>query len=386
MLIEELENRTLMTSLTLGMNVTNNPKEFNTNLTALRQAGMTTARIWYGPNNYKFVYNDAIKLAQKLHAKGYKILMVVSPERGQVGKTSQVTALFNKLMSIRNVVDYWEIGNEVDTKHYWKGSLKSYVTNFLAPASKVLHKFGEKVISAGVSWNPEDILTLRKNGMLRYVDFVGYHPYRNSVQQVLTDTLRARRIAGSKPLFATEWNVRGQAGTKWATMLKQVWPIINNNYYAAYYFNAIKIQTRAGVAGMILKNGKPNEPFYSAVKTFQRNVGGNVAKPSVTGFKIINPHTKKVIYTLNSSATITIKSLPTRNVDIEFLTSANAKSFEYVIKSKKVLHIQNTKPYIVIKNWSLYKGLKIVISTKAFLKVNAKGLASNEKTFTLLFR
>ena len=83
---------------------------------------------------------------------------------------------------MRKAVDRWEIGNEVDSANYFKGTLKQYVSNFLKPASDELHVAGEKVVSAGVSWNPEDVKEMIGYGMLDMVDYVGFHPYARGVK------------------------------------------------------------------------------------------------------------------------------------------------------------------------------------------------------------
>lgn len=278
--METLEDRRLMavSPLALGLNANSvTSTNYKSLVTLLRDSGTTTVRLWYGFSDYDSrTANRVVTWAEKFKYDGFDVTMTVSPDGGLVGTPAQTTGLFNFLVGIpglTNAVDRWEIGNEEDSSNYWKGSLKQYVGDFLAPASAVLHGVGEKVVSGGVSWNPADVQKLVDQGMLRYVDYVGYHPYRSTYADLVTKVAEVKAIADGKPLVATEWNVRGHeddsSPVAWAADVKKFWPVIRDNFYAAYYYAATKVATPAGPAGVMKADGSPNEPFYSTYLTLQ---------------------------------------------------------------------------------------------------------------------
>ncbi|MGN6504318.1 MAG: hypothetical protein ACTHM6_02025 [Tepidisphaeraceae bacterium] len=282
-LVEPLENRQLLSvsPLALGINANNvSAKSYKSIVSLLRASGTTTVRLWYGFSSYETQKpNNIVKFVEKFKHDGFDVTLSVVPEDGMVGTAAQTKSLFSYLVTIpglTDAVDRWEIGNEEDSSMYWKGTLKQYVDQYLRPASLVLHAYGEPVVSGGVSWNPEDIRTLTTYGMLKWVDYVGYHPYRSSVADLKAKIADVKSIVGNVPLVATEWNVRGHESdptkTAWAAEVAQFWPVIRDNFYAAYYFCAIAMNSPAGPAGAINSNGTPNEPFYSTYNAFQNSM------------------------------------------------------------------------------------------------------------------
>lgn len=218
--------------------------------------------------------------AFELAAMGFKVLLVLNNNTGAVPDSAeQVRGLVRHLMNstqtpdstttLASVVDQWEIGNEVDQSFYWQPSgvnkvagLTSYVDNFLIPAADELHSDDdpanwEKVVSAGVSYNPADVKTildvLAARNALGDVDYVGFHPYAAydsstpSVNPIKDNTLLAKSYANAvgKSMIATEWNVRGfgNAGAndaKWAQAADEIYrTVIAPNFSTAYYFGLL---------------------------------------------------------------------------------------------------------------------------------------------------
>ena len=277
--IENLEDRRLfsISPLALGLNTTNvNNANYKSLVTLLRESGTTTVRLWYGFSSYTSPgVNKIVTFAEKFKHDGFDVTMSVVPNGGITGTAAQTKSLFSQIVAIPGLaasVDRWEIGNEEDSATYWKGTLKTYVDDYLRPASMVLHAYGAKVVSGGVSWNPADIQTLVTDGMLQYVDYVGYHPYSSSLSELKTNVAKVESIVGDVPLVASEWNVRGYTSmdaSAWAAAIKSFWPTIRDNFYAAYYFCGITMDTPAGPAGVMNPDGTPNEPFWSTYLSFQ---------------------------------------------------------------------------------------------------------------------
>ncbi len=242
----------------------------------------------------------AMKRAFELKRAGYAIMITVQ-RYGGIAPTSadQIKNYFSALLNttetptstkkFKDVVDYWEVGNEVDDPGSWQPSgvnkfsgLQAYVDQYLLPAAEVLHSgtpsTWEKVVSASVRWDPNDVSTILKrlNALKRMdaIDYIGYHPYgmydpnNPTVNEIKDRTTRVNAIAAvySKKVIATEWNVRGfpNDGSKnatWAQAIDQIYRTeILPNYEIGFYFNLTNnFATRGGTtsarpAGLLKHN------------------------------------------------------------------------------------------------------------------------------------
>ena len=142
-------------------------------------------RLWAGVSDVnQHTMLDAMQRAIDYHNAGFDVTLTVNLDDKSVPNAAAVKSWFQWAASNKALdaaVSRWEIGNEVDSKTYFDGTLQQYVTNYLAPAYQALHAAGEQVVSAGVSWNPQDIQTLINDGVLNYCDDIGFHPYANGV-------------------------------------------------------------------------------------------------------------------------------------------------------------------------------------------------------------
>lgn len=276
--IEALEDRKVLSgTMTHGIDInTLSGGNYNATLGMLRDTGTTTVRMFASVNSYGSRNQDGVfKYIRRLHNAGIDITLTVNPRNGVRGSYAAVESYFNWLGgTLGGAVSRWEIGNEVDMS--WRGQLGNYVNDLLAPAAAGLHARGEKVISGSVSWNPADIATMVNAGMLKYVDFVGYHPYRSTLADLQTVVGEVKSLIGGKPLIATEWNPRGQGNSAaWNAMIKAFWPVIRDNFYGAYYYAAFRSGTMAGAAGIMSNgSGAHNGAYYATYKGLA-NFGGN---------------------------------------------------------------------------------------------------------------
>jgi hypothetical protein len=357
--IESLESRRLMADAhPIGINFNDEALwdvNFNTAVAEAKKLGVTSVRLWLGIDSYDSrpnawdpqpAYKDAaavygtswtctdgyiMKRAFDLHRLGFSVMLCVTPSDGIVPtSTSQVTNLFTHLKNATETqggsnklvdsVDYWEVGNEPDLVYFWKESetdkvagVKSFVDKFLIPAATVLKGAGEKVISGGVSWKPEDLGNLlgqvQLRGKMSLIDYAGYHPYGEydpdtGYNPQKDRVLGAKAVADKygKQLFGTEWNVRGYPPTgsdttKWARAIDENFRnVMMPNFKSLYYFALVnnwplrKGTTSARPAGVLKHNSTwtdlsgqsiatkeaylrtaliHNEPFYSKVYAWQ---------------------------------------------------------------------------------------------------------------------
>ncbi|MGC4031522.1 MAG: calcium-binding protein [Tepidisphaeraceae bacterium] len=220
----------------------------------------------------------ALKRAFQLKQAGFQVILTVSINGGEPPTSDQQVKDFytflmnstettNSTTKLKDAVDYWEVGQEVDLAANWKPSgtskttgLKQYVDDVLIPAASVLHTGAtsnwEKVISASVSYSANDLSTIlteaKAQGQLNAIDYAGYHPYGRyipdqSIDEIASRVSQAVKVSKQfgKPLAATEWNVRGypidgSRDTVWAGAIKSVYTnYIAPNFGIAVYYQLI---------------------------------------------------------------------------------------------------------------------------------------------------
>jgi len=280
--IEELENRQLYsaTHADIGINVNDaSTTAFQKAVPVMKQMGITSVRLWVGVTWTKHTFTGVMQRAIDYHNAGFDVMVVVNSNSTAVPNSNDVKGWFQWAMtnsSLKSAVDRWEIGNEVDQKSYFSGSLQQYMDSTLKPAYSVLHGAGEKVVSAGVSWNPEDIKTMIGYGLLNTTDYIGFHPYANGVSTQKQHIQQLEDIVdGRKPLVASEWNVRGYENNKsaWAQAVEDAYTQVRDGFAFNYYFCLFVQNTPAGPGAIMNADGSKNTLFWNAVATFQQQNG-----------------------------------------------------------------------------------------------------------------
>ena len=423
--IENLEDRRLCSStLAYGINANSTTAGQVASVTSmLNDTGTRTVRLWLGVNSFSHNETGMFKYIRKYKAEGFDVTLSVVPTTK--ASNSTVESYFDWLAGdLGGSVDRWEVGNEPD-RSQWSGNLDGYVSDLLAPAYAGLHSHGEKVVSAGVSWNPDDEATMVRAGMLNYCDYVGYHPYAKTVSQLQSNVAAVKALAGGKQLVASEWNARGHEGDAagWNQAIKDFWPTIRDNFYAAYYYSAVKSNTMAGAAAVLTSGGGANGAFYSTYKGLKGNSSGggtvtppvvtppvvtppvvtppvtdptgnqpsSTGKPSVGGFKIVDAITGATLYSnVTSSTTISLKSLAHRQIQILASTSSNTQSVKFTFTGRAT-RTENTAPYTVFGDstnaataWYTTAG-SYTLSATAYSADNAAGTASTTLSLILKF-
>lgn len=244
----------------------------------------------------------AIKRAFELQRMGFSIAVTVAHHAGEVPRDAQqVKDFYSHLLNatetpsstkkLKDVVDFWEVGNEVDAVHGWQPSatnkttgMQGYVDQLLIPAAEVLKAAKETVISSSVRFSHNDLriilAQLKTRNALSYIDYAGFHPYgtydptapddlsKSSLPYYTKEAVKVGKAYG-KDLIATEWNVRGFASdgsqdAQWAAAVNEVYRnYIAPNYKVAYYYTLVNnAATRAGNTSArpagVLKHDYPN--------------------------------------------------------------------------------------------------------------------------------
>ncbi|MGC4034077.1 MAG: hypothetical protein QM754_20540 [Tepidisphaeraceae bacterium] len=407
--VENLEERRLFaSSLAYGINANAiTSSNYGSIVKMLNDTGTKTVRIWLNLSSWSTRSEAGIfKYIRKFSNDGFDTTVTVDPPKS-ASSDSAVTNAFKWLADdLGDYVDRWQVGNEVDKEF---SSLKNYVNDILKPAAAGLHAKGEKVISGSVSWDPEDVKTMVGYGMLNYVDMVGYHPYVKSVDQLKEVTAEVKDLANGKPIVATEWNVRGSEGDKsaWAEEIKDFWPTIRDNYYAAYYFAAVKVSTLAGPAAVLTSGGGQNGAFYTTYKSLKSNTSGggsvtgstsgstastSATKPSVVSYTIYDSAGKAISgYTnITSDTTVDLSKLGNRYIQIKASASSNTSSVKFAFTGRST-RTENTAPWEVFgsgstaANWYASAGTYTLTATP-YTSDNAAGTAGAAKTIKLTFK
>jgi len=257
-----------------------------------------------------------MKRAFELKRAGFTILLTVDQYSGAVpSSATQVKNFFSAVMNstetpgsstkFKDVIDMWEVGNEVDAADGWQPSgvnktagLQSYVDQLLLPAAQQLKADGETVVSSSVRYSSNDLRTIlaqvKKRNMLSYVDYAGFHPYgsytpsdptNSAVNSLPIYTKEAVAVANSfgKKMIATEWNVRGyprdgSRDAEWAAMIDRAYrEVIAPNYQIAFYYAlADNTATRAG-SGVTARPASVLSHTYSGTITPTSSVADLIA-------------------------------------------------------------------------------------------------------------
>ncbi len=392
---ETLEERRLFAAaFDLGVNINVGTSDVrDKGIPVMKQLGVKSVRVWFGPNFGNPSWEGPLQRCLDYAAAGFDVMLIVNPQGGALTNATDVRNWFSWAMdnkSLRDAVDRWQIGNEIDSSHYWKGTFKQYVSNFLKPASEVLHADGEKVVSASVSWNPEDVRDLISEGILQYSDYVGYHPYASSISQLKSRVSAIKSIvAGRKPIVASEWNIRDYEDnkTKWASLVKEAFPIVRDAFAINYYFALLNTTaTRAGPAGIMNSDGSKQTGFYNALAAGMNGApvvddddNTPSAIPSVAKVSVYLESTgEKIIDSLQSGDVIDLSKYDTRDLRFVATAGSGVSSVKIAIDDGSIT--ENYEPYEWM-NYAAYAGTHTIEATP-HSKDHLQGTAGRMRAFT----
>ncbi|HEX8555843.1 MAG TPA: hypothetical protein VF695_14150, partial [Sphingomonas sp.] len=337
----------------------------------LRETGTKSVRLWWGITDFNSrtkPWNN--QFAKRFSDDGFDVMVAVVPKSGMNPSSYDQAYKYFKFLGdsdLRHYVDRWQIGNEPDHEQYWRGTVESYVTKLLAPAADALHDVGEKVVSAGPSWDPADLQKMVNAGMLNHVDMVGYHPYRQNVSELKARIAQVKEMVNGKPLVASEWSAVGHQDNyaAWAEMNKDFYPVIAENFYAAYYFCSVYHNSNVG-AGAILTSGlNKNGVFFNSYNSFKNYGGGSgyvppadsgedntpsptptpttTVAPAITSVTLFNADTNQAIETVTSGESFDLARIGTKNLAFVANTNASAKSVKFNFNGGT--QIESVKPF-----------------------------------------
>ncbi|HEX8342673.1 MAG TPA: hypothetical protein VF624_17350 [Tepidisphaeraceae bacterium] len=428
--VETLEDRRMMATqpFALGINVTTlNDSTYSKQVATLRETGTKSVRLWWGITDFNSRTNPwNSQFAKRFSDDGFDVMVAVVPKSGMNPSSyDQAYNYFKFLASgdLKNHVDRWQIGNEPDHEHYWRGTVESYVTKLLAPASAALRSVGEKVVSAGPSWDPQDIQKMVDAGMLKYADFVGYHPYRQNVKELKARIAEVKEIVGYKPLVASEWSAVGLQGNyaAWADMNADFYPVIADNFYAAYYFCSVYHNSNVGPGAILTSGLNKNGVFFNSYNGFKNYGGGQnyvspadsgddegeeapstpttpsptptpttTVAPAVTSVTLFNADTDQAITTITSGQTFDFAKYGTRNLTFVANGSTGTRSVKFNFNGGT--RIESVKPWAMFgdSGYSDLHGNAFTTGShnftlQAFSSAGATGTAGSVQSFNINF-
>jgi hypothetical protein len=157
----------------------------------------------------------------------------------------------------------------------------------------------------------------------------------------------------------------------------------------------------AGAAGVITSSGSQNGPFYGTYSRFQSTMSGSVTPidtstsgstasstttaPKINSYTIINASTGQAIKSgITASTSITLSSLPTRNIQIVAVANSGTQSVKFNFTGKSA-RVDNTAANNAFSSaWYATSG-SYTLSGTAYSKDNASGTASSALSVTLKF-
>ncbi len=286
---------------------------FDTNIATADQflddVGVKTCRLWadYSYASRSNTTNNGRKVfdqARSLKARGYTVILLVHNRNNDT--YANVKAFYDWArdyrgpsgtdLPMKDVVDYWEVVNELNIGQYWNSSNTpaQYVNNILKAAWDSLSPAGEKVIggsftalqkqtTGNTTWadsvGEADVAQAYVNaGYLNYCHYAGLHPYTDGVTRMQNVINAHKSIYGSKPIIITEWNFHTQSDeNKQRDWLNQVRPFVKNNVEIACFYRFTVTDNYYGITDYA-----PNSsyvavaPFYAMYKNWPK---GGTALP-----------------------------------------------------------------------------------------------------------
>ena len=120
--IENLECRRLLAaSFDLGVNVNNGSSDvMNKGIPVLKSLGAKSVRIWFSPDFNKKSFEGPLQRAVDYGNAGFDVMLILNPSGGKVTNAESVKSWFQWATgnsSLKNAVDRWQIGNEIDHKN-----------------------------------------------------------------------------------------------------------------------------------------------------------------------------------------------------------------------------------------------------------------------------
>lgn len=277
----------------------------------LNSMGVRWVRLWADINWGTHTEHASFAKARALKAAGFKVILLldnatvpsyasaksycdwVQDSRGSSGTATRMG----------DVVDVWEILNELNLSKYWSGTPDSYVNNVLKAAWDSLHPNGETVLGGSfTAWQKRANGTYAYDttvtqayvsaGYLDYCDYAGSHPYTTSVSTMKTHIDAVRAVYGSKPIIVTEWNFKTKANWSTSSTVRDAWKADLDTMHAylktrvvtVCSYRLLQSSSEGGWPGFMLANSSytPYQPFYNMYRAWT-NTAPTVSLTSPAG-------------------------------------------------------------------------------------------------------
>lgn len=252
----------------------------------MRALGVKWVRLWADVDWAAPRDIAAFDQARAFHAAGFRVVVCLSGHHDPaVPNPAEVRAYCEWLLDaagLREAVDVWEIGNEINVPRYWHGTPAQYVTELLKPAYETLHPAGEKVLGTSFSvYQVGGKMSLAvteqavQAGYLDWCDYAGFHPYTVTVEEVPVVMEKLRALYGTKPLFITEWNLKQKKDpakrldpAERRRRLDAALPLLREKAEVICYYRLLEADREGGWAGLLKVDYSPQEPYHEMFKSW----------------------------------------------------------------------------------------------------------------------
>ena len=250
----------------------NNEMGLKNALPVLDKLGTRSVRLWYDVKSWSAKPDDEFIDYFRAHKRaGYHVTVIF--DTPTVPKASEAKAFFQRMLAYKDVkqlVDIWQIGNEMNLTAFWTGTYDEYTQRVLKPSYEVLNPAGEPTITGGITYDVQACEALAATGAMNYCDYAGFHPYGESAAVAVQRATDAKAAFGGKPLIVTEWNIQNYQWDLdlWAEQVKIAAEGLAQVAYLNYYYALRVDDTSIGAAGAVYNSGKPNRRFYDVIASW----------------------------------------------------------------------------------------------------------------------
>lgn len=289
-----------------GLSFSYNENASNADFT-MNEAGVKTVRIfaswdWSDRSGVENHGEDVFTKARVLKKAGYDVIMLFdNPHSASTDKTGKpgsactyanVYSFFKWAKNYRGVsgnevpmkevIDYWEILNELNLPQYWSGNASTYVSKVLKGAYDALKADGddENVIGGSFtlyqnSWGGTGVTKAYMDaGYLNYCDYAGCHPYGTSVSEQINFVNDSKKLYAGKPVIITEWGFKpGPSDSTLKSRLDEARTLLREKVSIVCFYRLTATSSYPGIVTYSSPSYIARAPFYEMYKSWPKKSG-----------------------------------------------------------------------------------------------------------------
>ena len=266
-----------------------NDTDVSLSIEQMSKIGVKWVRLWADINwNEHKEHLPSFNRAIRYKKAGFNVILVLSSHSTDdkiPPKYREVKSFCDWIQTVpgmKESIDIWEICNELNLKKYWKYDAGIYVNEVLRAAWDSFSVQGEMVLGGSFTpWQNDKVSTeiteeYMSAGYLKYCNYAGFHPYTETVGDMLTQIRRHVALFKGKPAIITEWNLKESVcrndnlarGILLDYLKKEL--DRQESIKVVCLYRLLESKKEGGWPGILHQDYSPFEPFYTLLKKWNK--------------------------------------------------------------------------------------------------------------------